>query len=120
MKEFKEIIERALNYYIHITSGELTFLKNHGEDTGHLEEHLSQANSALNYIKNFNSNWIKILDKLPEEEGEYLLCDPEDGFIEIGLYDKDRGFCDWYCDPISNWLHDIKYWMPLPEPPEEV
>lgn len=54
MDMFKEIIERALNYYIHITLGEFEFLKNHGEDTGHLEELLNQAMAALHYVKNFN------------------------------------------------------------------
>ena len=58
--------------------------------------------------------WIPVTERLPEEEGQYLVsCDTDYG-VEVGRFyideDGERYFgCDWN-DP-----EDIEAWMPLPE-----
>lgn len=59
--------------------------------------------------------WIPITERLPEDEGQYLVSCDNDYGVEIGRFyideDGERYFgCDWN-DP-----DDIKAWMPLPEP----
>ena len=59
--------------------------------------------------------WIPVTERLPEDEGQYLVsCDTDYG-VEVGRFyideDGERYFgCDWN-DP-----EDIEAWMPLPEP----
>ena len=59
--------------------------------------------------------WIPVTERLPEEEGQYLVsCDTDYGVEVGGFYideDGERYFsCDWN-DP-----DDIEAWMPLPTP----
>lgn len=61
--------------------------------------------------------WISVNDRLPEEEGNYQVCnrivDPpiiEDGFYQIFK----RGF--WFIDG-KDETKFITHWMPLPNPP---
>ena len=56
--------------------------------------------------------WISAEDRLPEREGLYLCWTVFNGeaCYQIHLWKDGR----WY------WVHDVRYWMPLPEPPEEV
>lgn len=62
--------------------------------------------------------WIPVTERLPEEEGQYLVsCDTDYG-VEVGRFyideDGERYFgCDWN-DP-----EDIEAWMPLPAPYRE-
>lgn len=59
--------------------------------------------------------WFPVKERLPEQEGQYLVsCDTDYG-VEVGRFyideDGERYFgCDWN-DP-----DDIEAWMPLPEP----
>lgn len=57
------------------------------------------------------SEWISVKDRLPEREGLYLCWTVFNGeaCYQIHLWKGGR----WY------WVHDVRYWMPLPEPPEE-
>lgn len=59
--------------------------------------------------------WIPVTERLPEEEGWYLVCCNGVYPVEIGRFyideDGERYFgCDWN-DP-----DDIEAWMRLPEP----
>lgn len=59
--------------------------------------------------------WIPVTERLPEEEGQYLVsCDTDYG-VEVARFyideDGERYFgCDW------NNPEDIEAWMPLPTP----
>ena len=58
--------------------------------------------------------WIPVTERLPEEDGEYL--------VYCGEYD---GICIIYHEILktkSKWRSkwkDVTHWMPLPEPPGE-
>lgn len=59
--------------------------------------------------------WIPVTERLPEEEGQYLVSCNNDYEVEIGRFyidgEDERWFnCDW-----SN-PEDVVAWMPLPEP----
>jgi len=62
--------------------------------------------------------WIKVKDKLPEDELVlvYAPClDPDMPLITVAWYRKSFG---WSLLP-KCWCKAITYWMPLPKPPEE-
>ena len=67
--------------------------------------------------------WIKASDKMPEEDGEYLVVvereDTEVRFLEICYYNNDCSLfsCyDYYNDTeISYGQKDILYWMKVPD-----
>lgn len=59
--------------------------------------------------------WRKVSEELPEEEDEHYLI-----FDKYGYMDTDR----WRKDKLGVWgfsIHgeSVRYFMPLPEPPEE-
>ena len=62
--------------------------------------------------------WVRVQDRLPEEEGEYIAFDGETVFgayYEIGTSgphwtDATEGYCDF----------KVTHWQPMPEPPKEV
>lgn len=59
--------------------------------------------------------WIPVIERWPEEEGQYLVSCNNDYEVEIGRFyidgEDDRWFnCDW-----SN-PEDVVAWMPLPTP----
>lgn len=61
--------------------------------------------------------WIKVDNKLPESEGNYLTY-WSDGVMEtFGFEDNIVNDPQWYGVPLANSI--ITHWMPLPEPPEE-
>lgn len=59
------------------------------------------------------NEWIKVSDKLPEENKDVLVYDSEVGICIAWLDDE-----DWYALGL-NYV-DVTHWMPLPEIPEEV
>lgn len=57
--------------------------------------------------------WVSVEDRLPEREGAYLcwaFFRNEEWHWQINVWKDGR----WV------WVSDVRYWMPLPEPPEEV
>lgn len=63
------------------------------------------------------SKWISVEDKLPEEEGGYLVYWLSEGFshawhrVSVCYFVEDRF--------ASGSLKQPTHWMPLPEPPKE-
>lgn len=59
------------------------------------------------------SHWINVKDKLPDKDGLYLcwtLINNIDYRYQIELWKDNHLY----------WIHDVHYWMPLPEPPKDV
>ena len=55
--------------------------------------------------------WVRCEDELPKEDGDYLNY-YADGYCAVNHWSKGWG-----------WMYDeeaVRYWMPLPEPPQEV
>ncbi len=86
-------------------------------------EHL--CSSALEYIHQLESaqpKWISVEERLPEEEGMYIVYITRikgDAFIGTDHYDLFNHWCGegWYDGRC------VTHWMPfsiLPEPPKEV
>lgn len=65
--------------------------------------------------ENEMSEWIRVDDRLPEEDGYYLVY----GNSNRGLIFMTS---DWYDASVYDWWHyphaQVTHWMPLPEPPE--
>jgi len=63
-----------------------------------------------------NNNWIGVKDRIPELSGFYLVFRPNDGmYVEYFAQHKST----WYMEDADE-DYGVVYWMPLPEPPEEV
>jgi len=61
------------------------------------------------------SEWISVEDRLPEQDGYYLvnvLCELANG-VYLAKFENGATFM-WH--PFSK--ADVTHWMPLPEPPE--
>ena len=63
------------------------------------------------------SEWISVEERLPEENGEYLV------YTKYGWFDVER-FKLWDDDDTDGgywWEYEgiVTHWMPLPEPPTE-
>lgn len=56
--------------------------------------------------------WVKLHDKHPDTEGLYLVCD-QYGECEVVEYLPD--IKSWFTHKVNG---EIRYWMPLPEPPK--
>ena len=65
-----------------------------------------------------NVDWIKTIDKLPEQNQEVLWCNiyRKKYFISKGSFRGIKFFTDE-----GEWIFskDVLYWMSLPEPPKE-
>jgi len=59
-------------------------------------------------------DWINVNDRLPENLDEVLTYDKNEG-IGISFFSNDS----WYDYNTTKSLNPV-YWMPLPEPPEEI
>lgn len=91
------------------------------EDTGLAPEEVQQM------------RWIPVEERLPEEEGGYIVC--VDGEVKWDAYCMFEGVGRWLCydgrldalyiDPYSSKLTReppyprVTHWMPLPNPPKE-
>jgi hypothetical protein len=58
--------------------------------------------------KDLVPQWISVDERLPEEDGRYLVADGS-SWNEIVYFDVDRGW-DEYASIVTRW-------MPIPEPP---
>ena len=93
-------------------------------------------NDALAKDNNVPSKWISVKDRLPEEDGKYLVFEQSNGrtCTEVLRFAKDARKVDkydfkdcwkntWY-EYDSEWGHytvnSVTHWMPLPQPPKEV
>lgn len=75
------------------------------------------------------AKWIRVGDKLPEEDGRYLVYAPTyEGGSSRGLDCVDGVMFSRYRAKTGKWsiehgyykrMDCVKYWMPLPEPPKE-
>lgn len=70
-------------------------------------------------------DWIRVEDRLPEDDGDVLAI--VSGYPTPNITLEDvlvvAAFCEgegWYIEEYPDWDNPIiTYWMPLPEPPEE-
>lgn len=64
--------------------------------------------------------WISVKDRMPEKAGIYIICDHY-GNVMSRHFCKGRGkFAGYWHLNGSAKYGNPRYWMPLPEPPEEV
>lgn len=68
------------------------------------------------------AEWISVKDRLPRYGQLVLAFDRVEGCVSIMSFDPEEGGLleGWYTD--SGWYReadDVRYWMPLPEPPGE-
>lgn len=78
-------------------------------------QHEGAPGKARKLIENAPTvgGWISVKDRLPEKYGFYLCLTMSDDIklhYQINLWGLNHWF--WAC-------HDVRYWMPLPEPPKE-
>lgn len=59
------------------------------------------------------SGWVSVKDRVPEEDGSTLIC-TKNGRVCTARFYKHQGGWNAYAGK------NAAYWMPLPEPPEEV
>ena len=68
--------------------------------------------TALQLLRLRNGMWISVKDRLPKVEGHYLCATMVNNIpplvYQIQLWKDGR----WY------WVHDVRYWMPLPAMPK--
>jgi len=73
------------------------------------------ANYFMNQIKEMPTvtpepHWIPVTERLPEEDGTYIVCLEDGSVFEYGY------ITNWYDDAWEYCKKDIVAWMPLPEP----
>ena len=86
--------------------------------TNHFYGHREQEAFKL-AVEALGQRWIPVTERLPEEEGQYLVSgkcankDEEIWICEFVLLCHIRGWCDEVSRPV------IQAWMPLPSPYKE-
>ena len=55
--------------------------------------------------------WISVADKLPDEDGKYIVCTAKNSVYCTKYYAGSKNFG-------ANSTSHITHWMPLPEPPK--
>lgn len=69
------------------------------------------------------SEWIKCSERLPEESGNYLVCDVPYKIMSVVAYSArwERFNCyDTFTEEYVNerGVYEVTHWMPLPDAPE--
>ena len=66
--------------------------------------------------------WVSAKDRLPEEQKEVLIYLPGYDSVEMAsLFTiPSMNLREWVQNEDAYMLDEVSYWMPLPEPPEEV
>lgn len=67
---------------------------------------------AISIVKEFAPGWIKVTDKLPEDNGEPVLVTAVNGGRYIAVYEPEDKL--WWDDEYECQL-DVAAWMPMPE-----
>lgn len=114
-------LEKWTGWWEHTVLGNIVDRLAAYEDTGLTPEEVQQM------------RWIPVEERLPEEEGAYIVC--VDGEVKCDAYCMLEGIERWLCydgsinalyiDPYSSKpLRDgpyprVTHWMPLPKPPKE-
>ena len=62
-------------------------------------------------------DWISVKERLPEDNKPVLTCD-HDGNINIMRHTPGSAI-PFNIDQNNIWYWPVKYWMPLPESPDE-
>lgn len=68
------------------------------------------------------NNWISVKDRLPNKEGDYLVCITDylgKTRIEVEMLVEWANCFNWLGYMSTHWkdCNTITHWMPLPEPP---
>lgn len=74
------------------------------------------------YLKSLQPHWISATEKLPEENGKYIVnaCYDIWNNTVVMVAEYYSGSRTWYDECCECSLEGIvTHWMPLPEPPEE-
>ena len=68
------------------------------------------------------TRWISVEDRLPEDTQDYIICILVcDGTKRVTTGTYDRQYEMWSDEFGRIWVPDrVIYWVPFPEPPEEV
>ena len=78
-------------------------------------ELLDSKQAEIERLKEQQPKWIPVDERLPEEDGFYLVCNR--GFLpwiaELKTFMGIRGWCNGANMPV------VKMWMPLPKTPED-
>ena len=100
------------------------------------ESHIAEANRLNKWIEAFSktektTHWISVTERLPEENGRYLVRYVRDIDLEGGVHSDEvrtMRFVDaqwrfpFICNPdVRKFVtrEKVTHWMPLPEPPKE-
>lgn len=71
--------------------------------------------AALDKINELEDRWISVDDRLPENRNDVLVVISL-GIMFVAWYDSFYNN-EWMYDGVT--LHNVTYWMPLPQPPEK-
>lgn len=64
------------------------------------------------------SQWRSVLDEMPEVDRDFLVSSKFEEFGVAWLATLRNGTCKWYSNDDTLSLDDIRFWMPIPEPPK--
>lgn len=85
-----------------------------------LPEEMTEVFKCLGMIRRNPMEWISVEDRLPEEDGKYLVARLEGNLYSISVRKFRKDVPDrWsgYCGHWEKRTNGITHWMYLPEPP---
>ncbi len=72
---------------------------------------------VLSYVSDSQPHWVSVEERLPNV-GELVVGLDEDGHAELTMLSESKSWLTY-----GLWIHNLGcyvWWMPLPEPPQEV